>query len=158
MRTIKIKYVDFWPSFKLEEDLLFQILMESPEYKVVVCDDPDYIVYSNFGYEHLRYNGIRIFFTGEEVCPDFNVCDYGIGFEYMTFADRYFRLPLMYEPRYYGDYVNMMNRSKGLDPNRGFCSFVYSNPEADSCRTEFFNRLSQYKQVSSGGMVLNNVG
>ena len=147
MKTIKIKYVDFWPNFKLEEDLLYQILMESPEYDIQICDDPDYIVYSMFGHEHLKYNCIRIFFTGEDLCPDFNVCDYGIGFEYLTFGDRYFRLPLMYEPRYYNDYINMMSRPTELDPKRDFCSFVYSNPKADSCRKEFFTKLSKYKHV-----------
>ena len=132
--------------------------MASPEYDVRVCDDPDYIVYSAFGHEHLNYNCIRIFYTGEEICPDFNICDYGIGFEYLTFGDRYFRLPIMYEPFYLNDYKNMLVRPEALDPNRKFCSFVYSNPNANSMRTNFFARLSEYKQVASGGKILNNVG
>ncbi len=158
MKTVKIKYVDFWPDFKPEEDMIYEILAESQDYDVKLSDEPDYLIYSCFGYEHLNYECIRIFFTGEEVCPDFNVCDYAAGFEYMSFEDRYFRLPLMYIPRYRNDYYAMLNRPEELDPQRGFCSFVYSNPEADPFRTEFFLELSKYKKIASGGKVFNNTG
>ena len=158
MKTIRIKYVDFWPNFKYEDDLLFQILKESSEYNVCICEKPDYIVYSVFGKEHLKYDCVRIFFTGEECSPDFNVCDYAIGFDYLSFQDRYFRLPLMYEPLYYLDYINMFNRPSCLENVRGFCSFVYSNNKADPFRNDFFIELSKYKKVSSGGLVFNNVG
>ena len=158
MKKIKIKYLDFWPGFKPEEDLLYQILTEIPDYDVEISNSPDYIVYSVFGYEHLEYDCVRILYSGEEFCPDFNICDYGVGFEYLSFGDRYFRLPLLYEPLYSKDYFHMMNRPTSLDKSRGFCSFVYSNAEADPIRTTFFKKLSNYKKIASGGKLLNNVG
>ena len=158
MKTIKINYVDFWPNFKLEEDFIYELLMNSPDYEVEISDNPDYIVYSCFGYEHLKYDCIRIFFTGEELCPDFNICDYGIGFEYLSLDDRYFRLPLMYIPRYRKDYNLMMERLYCGQETREFCSFVYSNPKANPIRIDFFTELSKYKQIASGGKVLNNIG
>ena len=57
-------------------------------------EDPDYIIYSGFGNDHLKYDCIRIFFTGECITPDFNECDYAIGFDRLTFGDRYARIPL----------------------------------------------------------------
>lgn len=158
MRKIKIKYVDFWPGFKPEDDLIFEILADLPDYNVEICDQPDYIIYSCFGYEHLKYDCIKIFFTGEELCPDFNICDYGIGFEYLSFEDRYFRLPLMYIPRYRHYYELMMKRPKHADFSRDFCSFVYSNIDANPIRKDFFNALSEYKHIASGGKVYNNIG
>jgi hypothetical protein len=38
-----------------------------------------------------------------------------------------------------------------------FCCMVVSNPNAKE-RIEFFHKLSQYKQVDSGGRYLNNIG
>ena len=42
---------------------------------------------------------------------------------------------------------------------RKFCSFVVSNSQfGDPMRRKFFERLSKYKRVDSGGKFLNNVG
>ena len=40
----------------------------------------------------------------------------------------------------------------------GFCSFVYSNNSASQERNIFFEKLSAYRQVASGGRFMNNVG
>lgn len=38
---------------------------------------------------------IRIFYPPpENLVPDFNICDYAIGFHYLDFEDHYFRFPL----------------------------------------------------------------
>lgn len=158
MKNINIKYVDFWPNFDYHNDLLFQMLDKSEQFTPIISDAPDYIVYSTFGKEHLKYECIRIFFAGEEQSPDFNVCDYAIGFDYIEFGDRYFRLPLMYQPLYRDDFLKMVNRETNLKGKNNFCSFVYSNPEADPFRENFFDELSKYKQVDSGGRYRNNVG
>ena len=42
--------------------------------------------------------------------------------------------------------------------NRDFCSFVVSNAWGDPIREQFFNLLSGYKTVDSGGKWKNNVG
>jgi len=45
-----------------------------------------------------------------------------------------------------------------LRKKEGFCSFVYSNYLADENRKIFFEKLSKYKKISSGGKYLNNLG
>lgn len=155
MKTIRIKYVDFWPNFNYESDPIYCILKK--EYDVELSENPDYVIYSTFGKEHLGYDCIKIFYAGEEQCPDFNICDYGIGFDYITFGDRYFRLPLIYHPMYREDYLKMQRRAPG-EPRSQFCSFVYSNPQASPIRSEFFKQLSLYKKIDSGGKYMNNVG
>lgn len=45
-----------------------------------------------------------------------------------------------------------------LENKTDFCSFVYSNADAAKCREKIFSKLSEYKQVNSGGRYNNNVG
>ena len=60
--------------------------------------DADYVIYSVLGNEHwfAPDHSIKIFYTIENLAPDFNACDYAIGFEWMQFEDRYMRFPLYY--------------------------------------------------------------
>lgn len=159
MKIIKMKYVDFWPNFDVSKDLLYQILLSNPKYKVEFSESPDYIIYSTFGHTHLFYNCIKIFYAGEQQSPDFNICDYAISFEYINFMDRHFRLPLMYQPLYRTDYEQMLKRNQNFITTKNeFCAFVYSNPESDPFRGEFFEELSKYKKINSGGRYKNNIG
>nr|WP_317404145.1 glycosyltransferase family 10 [uncultured Helicobacter sp.] len=131
-------------------------------YDLVLTDkDPDYIFYSVMGEKHIEYDGVRIFSTGENVRADFNFCDYAIGFDYMQFEDRYLRYPL------YLHYTEDMQKAKNkhltintqtLQDKQRFCTFVVSNGKADELRTRFFDFLSQYKHIDSGGKYKNNIG
>ena len=104
---------------------------------------------------------MRIVFVGESCVPDFNQFDYAVGFDDLTFGDRYLRIPLFAR---YGDFRRLCSlpplapADEGTLLNRGFCSFVVSNDDGDPARVEFFRRLSKYRPVASGGKILNNVG
>jgi len=37
---------------------------------------------------------IRIMITDENICPDFNACDYAISSEHLDYSDRHFRAPV----------------------------------------------------------------
>ena len=41
-------------------------------------------------------NAVKIFYTQENLCPDFNFADYGIGFEELTYGDRYLQFPIRF--------------------------------------------------------------
>ena len=97
-KHIRIKFVDFWDDFVPENNLFYQLLSE--HYDVELSDNPEYLFCSVFGDEHLRYDCVKIFYTGENQCADFNLYDYAIGFDRMEFGDRYFRLPIYYLNRY----------------------------------------------------------
>lgn len=162
MKTIKINYCDYHVGYDFRQDLIFRIL--SKKYNVVLSDKPDYVFYSCFGFEHLNIpmDCITIFVTGEDQCPDFNLCDYALGFEYLNFGDRYMRFPLYY---FYLEDMERM-QTKHIISNDyqlkkekpGFCSFVVSNGNGSNIRECFFKLLSKYKQVDSGGKFLNNIG
>lgn len=158
-KIIKIKFVDFYSGFDKENNEFIETLSKC--YKVVQCDDPEYIIYSGFGNEHLKYDCIRIFFTGECITPDFNECDYAIGFDRLTFGDRYARIPLYNILQYKNGYQKLKKRKTFTIEDikdRGFCSFVVSNCFTKDRRDIFFELLSKYKMVSSGGRYKNNIG
>ena len=158
MKTIKIKFVDFWPEFDIARNVFLDILKE--KYNVLLSDNPDYIIYSVFGYDHLRYDCIKIFYTCENIRPDFNICDYAIAFDWMTFEDRYLRYPLYMLYRADCEKALVKHEVSNVKSNNKtrFCNFVYSNSKAHTARTEFFLLLNSYKRVDSGGKHLNNIG
>lgn len=168
MRTIKVKFSGFWGKFSEENNFIIDILRR--HFNVIISDKPEYLFYSVFSKDFLNYDCVRIFYTGENLCPDFNLCDYGIGFSYLDFGDRYIRFPqyLVSDYSYYlkDNYKNDLELAKSKhiitdgdsDRQKGFCSFVYSNSDADPFREKFYNALSNYKKVDSGGRFNNNVG
>lgn len=159
MGRIKISFCDFWPGF-ITDNYFLSLLNR---YYLVEIDNvaPDYLFYSTYGVENLKYpNAIKILFSGENVVPDFNFCDYALGFHHLNFEDRYLRFPLYI---IYAGFNELLSGNKLINEelllNRKFCNFVYSNSTfADPKREYFFKKLSLYKRVDSGGRFLNNLG
>lgn len=151
-RKIRCCFTDFWSSFDYKNFLeLFQ-----SEYDFVIDDkSPDYLFYSCFGMNHLNYNNcIKIFWSGENTIPDLNLCDYAVSLSDIQCGDRTLRQsPALFWKSYNPD----LNAEQLL--NRKFCNFVYSNNYvADPARKRFFDLLSKYKRIDSGGGYLNNMG
>lgn len=159
MKIIKLKFLDCWLGHIPEKNLYYKIL--SRYYKVELTDNPDYIIDGGLGTEHLntKYDRcIKLVSIGENCVPDFNLFDYAIGFDNLSFGDRYLRMPLFV---FYSEFKKLTERAFQSDEklvNRDFCSFVVSNGGGDPFRTEFFKELSKYKPVASGGRYLNNIG
>lgn len=156
---IKLNFVDFLISHPIEDDWYYKTL--SRYYNIVQSGSPDYIISGGLGHEHLnpKYDHcIKIVTIGENYAPDFNLFDYAIGFDHLTFGDRYLRKPLY---AFYPEFEKLRKRYIPDDEsllNRDFCSFVVSDAGADPLRIAFFRELSKYRPVASGGGVLNNVG
>ena len=154
-KKIRCYFTDFWDEF----DYKFHLGFLLSEYEIVLDKvNPDYLFYSCFGMDHLNYdNSIKIFWSGENVVPDLNLCDYAMSLSDIQCGDRtchqYLTLiwkdKKMYDPN--------LTASQLL--NRKFCNFVYSNNcMADPIREKFFKALSKYKRVDAGGSFLNNIG
>ncbi|MCF7817352.1 MAG: hypothetical protein K9M54_05660 [Kiritimatiellales bacterium] len=123
--------------------------------------DADYVFHSCRGYDVLKYSGVRIFVTGENVSPNFNISDYALAFDKMDFGDRYCWLPLI--KLYRESYARLLLPRKPVDEvvagKEGFCAYVMSNlKDSAEERTKIFDLLSAYKPVHSGGKWRNNVG
>lgn len=156
-KIIKIGFTDFWGHFDPLDNFIINTLKE--RYDVILSESPDYLFFSVFGFDNLKYDCVKIMYVGENMTPDFNICDYAMAFDYIEFGDRYFRLPLY---QVYPEFTRLINQPFMRDEEllcRKFCSIVVSNPKfASPCRERFFRLLSEYKQVDSGGGMWNNVG
>ena len=122
--------------------------------------DADYIFHSHSGYDVLRYPGVRIFFTGECVSPNFNISDYALAFDPIEFGDRYCRLPLI---KLLSSYPHLQTprlpSNEVLSKKTGSCAYVMSNTKnSASEREQLVDALNTYKPVAMGGKWRNNVG
>ncbi|QBN19859.1 glycosyltransferase family 10 domain-containing protein [Flavobacterium nackdongense] len=161
MKEIKINFTDFWPGFDKTNNYFYNLLVQN--YRVLIDEQPDILFYSCFNHDYLNYNCTRIFYTPENIRPDFTACDFAFSFDYSS-RQNHFRLPL------YSFYVELLGllpkltsiptRDEARSIWRGkteFCCMVVSNPNSAK-RLDFFRNLSKVKRVASGGAVLNNVG
>lgn len=148
-KHISINFCDFWLGFSPCDNYFYNLLIH--EFDIEISNNPDFLFFSIFGNNNLNYKCIKIQYIGENI-PPFN-CDYSFSFE-PTSGNNY-RLPhyLLY-PGYY-ELVNKKVDEKLLD--RKFCNFLVNNPNCIE-RNNFFQKLSKYKKVDSGGRLFNNLG
>lgn len=169
MKKIKIKFSGMTGSFDQNNNFITNILKK--HYEIEFSDEPDYLIYSVNSMDYLKYNCVRIYYTPENLTPDFNICDYAIGFDYLDFGNRYIRYPIYLvdsfvaydNDDYYNDvdlalHKHEISAEEAELQKKEFCSFVYSNALGAQCRQEIYKALSKYKKVNSGGRFLNNVG
>lgn len=125
--------------------------------------DPDYVFHEAHHIDVINFKCLRIAFAAENVRIDFNISDYGIGFDHLEFKDRYLRYPL------YLLYTDSIQKVEARPLNikafnfeklnsRKFCNFLVSNGSGSEFRTQFFHLLSDHKKVDSGGRYLNTIG
>ena len=152
---IKINFADFWTHFDKQNNYFTNLL--SKYFKVEIAADPDFLIYSCYGNEHLKYSCYRIFYNGENQRINWNACDFAFSFDHIS-DERYYRLPNWI---WYNDPGLLLNPKPGIDimlsNKTGFCNMVVSNPHS-SKRIDFFHKLSTYKKIDSGGRYLNNIG
>ena len=117
------------------------------------------LMYSDRGTTHQRFNGRKIYYTIENMMPDYNECDFAITSGFRPDDTRHYRLP------YYALASNPQKLTKEptfspeatLSAKTGFCSFVATNPRSPE-RNQFFKILNKLKRVDSGGRHFNNIG
>ena len=169
METIKIAFSDFifgvnsrdrLAQFNPESNFLTDLLRLQFNVQVVQQQEAEILFYSSFGNKHREFLGKKIFYTSENVLPDFDECDYAITFCHLPDEPRHLRLP-----QYIHYIKNPSQLIKGLDfvptdilkRKKKFCNFVVSNPRGSE-RNKFFKMLNRRKAVDSGGRHFNNLG
>ncbi len=166
MKSIKLDFVGFWSNFDKNNNLFCDILRE--KFHVEITDDPDFVIASPLGtpYEYLKYDCVRILFTGEPLSPDFNVFDYAIGFDNTTCLDakgnnRFYRYPLAFY-----NYNRVKESTSGLsydearrilNEKKYFCNFLYGHHSAYGEREAMLSVIQKYKRVESAGSFMNNM-
>lgn len=165
-KKIKIAFADFWGGFEYNpagksdfDNVFYRMLSEF--YDLEISNQPDYLIYSVFGNSHQNYkNCKKIFYTGENIRPNFQTCDYSLSFDYMD-DERNLRFPLsaitLYENGKKDGFDKVIDFDKIKSEKTNFCNFIFSNPNAQ-LRNYLFQELSKYKKVDAGGRVANNIG
>ena len=156
--AIKLRVVDWWnDDNKANFDANPFIKLLRQKYEVVYSDTPDFILCGPFGDKHFDYDCVKIFYTGENIRINWNLYDYGMGYDYMDFGECYLHLPLFYLYDY--DF-----EGRDLGKRNRFCAYIVRHSGATKwgakggLRDRFFDRLSAYKRVDSGGGWRNNIG
>jgi alpha(1,3/1,4) fucosyltransferase len=158
MKKIRIDFCDFSSNFSKKDFYLFKLLAD--QFDVELCDQPDFLIYCNYGHEHRLHSGVRIFYSGESDLPDYRECDYSIASAKME-DPRHLQLPLYVA---WGEPEEIIKKrddvEKIMAAKKKFCGFVISgyNPRKNYNRLAFYQKLSKYKRVDSGGRKFNNIG
>jgi alpha(1,3/1,4) fucosyltransferase len=152
---IKIWFSDMWPNFDFQHNY-FTIYL-SQYFNIEINSNPDFLIHSVYSKNHLKYTCFKVCITGENTRPNFKESDYHIGFDFNE-NPNYLRWPLFLMNKYVPEKLLQERDIDSIIKNKTrFCSYVVSNSYAKE-RTVFFNKLSEYKNVDSGGKHLNNVG
>lgn len=167
MKTLKLGFADTFGTA-----ITFFTENLSKKYNVIRDDEnPDYLIFGdgNFGQTHTRYNGkcTKVFYTGENVRPDYNQCQYALTFDHEN-SSRHYRLPLyvldmwsaVYNEHWTDNYLQITENNRDYERDydeRDFCSFVVSNPRQEM-RNKAFHFINEYKEVDSGGPHMNTIG
>lgn len=153
---LRVKFVDLCS--RPEEAIEDCIKVLSHHYQVELSDSPEVVFYTGGGLDHRHYRALKFFYTGENLRPPMFACDFAMSHDYID-SIRHHRVPHYALYRYLHELENKeFSKIKAeIDQKTEFCSFVVSNAECQR-RIDFFHKLSEYKQIASGGKVLNNVG
>jgi alpha(1,3/1,4) fucosyltransferase len=158
MKKVRIDFCDFSQNFSKTNNFFYKLLSE--RFDVELCDQPDFLFYSTHGQEHRLQSGVRIFISGESDMPDYRVCDYSMACVKLD-DPRHLQVPLYVT---WSDAEKIIKRNddpeKILRAKTKFCAFVIGgyNRGKNHNRVAFFERLSKYKRVDSGGRKFNNIG
>lgn len=161
--TIRLGFTDY---FETLDHFFIDTL--SKRFNVVRDDEnPEYLIFCDetFGQNNRQYDSnkvIKIFFTGENRRYWNYDCHFALTFDHFNNI-RHYRMPLYVLDNWVHinkiglpDIRDIERTSKASDKT-GFCSFVVANGSCQK-RNEIFHKISEYKQVDSGGPLFNNVG
>lgn len=103
---------------------------------------------------------ITVYFGTEASFMDFNLFDYGVGFDNSLKSERYTQLPIerIFRNMFKEEPIGKEEVVNLLSGGGKFCNFMYSNANAHPFRDRLFYALSEYKHVDSLGAHLNNTG
>ena len=167
---MKINFLDFWGDFRVQDNFFLDLFRDIfGNVEVAPPDECDTIIYSCFGKQHLgvdRSKTKKIYYTGENLRPNFNECDYSLTFDFDDYQKRNVRLPLWflqfdwYNKGGYGNPefvipLSHINQNEFIQTKKNkFCVFVNNNLFQD--RIDCINKLTAYKNVTCFGKPFGN--
>jgi hypothetical protein len=179
MKTIKLSFTNFWGGFNPTKNFFYLSIKQFAQVEITNPQDADVIIFSCYDspnpYQRnqvytnpTQYPGkIKIFYTGENLRPDYSNLDYALSFDFGD-NNKNIRLPLW---MLYIDWFNMVDYEapkftvslNEIENNKfyntlktKFCSIVYNHHSP--YRDDIVLELSKYKPVDVYGSKYGNVG
>ena len=167
---MKISFLDFWGDFDFNNNFLTIALKQIyTDLQVVNPENSDIIICSVFGTHHHNFikNKKIIFYTGENIRPNYKTYHKSISFDFDTYNNKNLRIPLWYfyidwfNVNSYGnpsylipvDYLYNENEFTLKEKNK-FCCTIFSAPHQD--RLLMINKLNEYKFIDCYGKIFQN--
>lgn len=160
-QTIRINFCGCNNEFKEKSNLILNILKK--HYNIEISENPDYVFCGIGGnhFEYMKYDCVRIMVMTENFSPDFSIFDYYIGFDFIDFGDRYFRLPYsLYNQDgkpWLPELVSEEQARRYLNEKKYFCNFIYRHESSHGIREKVFDAVNSYKTITSAGNFRNNM-
>lgn len=186
LKSLRINFVDFWGDLVKTDNYFYNLL--STEYNVVIDEESPDLIFFSVGYGNSRqrdkyknHNCPKIFFTGENVRPNFldhdvqsgsdkrytiGSCDLAFTFDYSddprnyrfplwAFFTNWFNKPYIHErdPAYLVPVEHLLSRQHNK-PKTKFCNFIFSHDSGP--RVNILTCIEHYKSVDSAGSLANN--
>lgn len=165
---MKINFLDFWGGFEPTNNFfIYALKYLGYDVELAPINQCDLVIYSCCGSNHRHVNRQKtkkIFYTGENIQPDYTDCDMSLSFN--DDNDKNIRLPLyllyidLFDAKSWGNPFYLLPKD-WLEKNpyhkiekTGFCSAVFSNPTKE--RMNLVNQISSYKKVDCYGRPFGN--
>jgi len=151
---VSVTFRNFWQGYQDDKAYTFltQRLLADTRIKLVETE-ADIAFGSVFGSGELP-GRIRCLFLGENFSADFSRYNFSVSHHQAQLINGCHNLTWPLFAIYY-DLASLQSKPE-LDKSK-FCAFVVSNPNC-RVRNEFFDSLSRYRKVDSGGRYRNNLG
>jgi hypothetical protein len=168
---MNISFADFWDGFDNNDNFFIDLLKSiNSNYNFIpFSDQTEVLIYSCFGRSHhyADKNKVKkIFYTGENLRPNYNDCHYSLTFDFDTYNGRNIRLPLWLlqidwfnkkgykNPQYVIPINDLQKNVLMKKPKTKFCCMVFNSNSPH--RWEILQKLNKYKPVDCYGKPFNN--
>lgn len=168
---MNISFTDFWDGFNPNNNFFCDLirLINSECNFIPLSSSTNVLIYSCFGQSHKSVNMDKIkkiFYTGENLRPNFNECHYSLTFDFDSYDGKNIRLPLWMlqidwfnkinytNPQYVIPFDDLKNNDLISKPKKEFCCIVFNGRSPN--RWEIIEKLKSYKGVHCYGKPFGN--
>ena len=156
-RQVRIALAKFWSPAVTIDGLFAGLPYLFDHFEFIPSASPEFLLFGDSPGEMPPGDAVRIFYTGENVRPDFAACEWAFTFDYDEELrhPRHLRLPNYVRLGAGRDLIKAPGRAgEILAGKTRFCNFIFHN-DAEP-RNRFFDVLSTYNAIDAPGRCRNN--
>jgi hypothetical protein len=167
---MNISFSDFWDGFDPNNNFFRDLILSiDNSYNFIpFSNDTNILIYSCFGKSHNKVSSKvkKIFYTGENLRPNYNDCQYSLTFDFDSYNGKNIRLPLWIlqidwfsktnytNPQYVIPLEYIKTNPLTRKNKDKFCCIVFNSRSPH--RWEIIEKLGKYKKVDCYGKPFGN--